>query len=253
MKLIVVILSLLMVGCYNKVSAPEPAPEVITTNATIAQLKRICSSGVITFTPNLPVVITGTVISSDKESYINGAIYIDDGTATAKLLVGIYDSFSIYPEGSQISISMTGLTAGIEDHQLSIGLVYENSKTLYAIKSSVILDKHITCKNSINKIEPQVCSISDIDTDLCGKLITINSLNYVYTCYEENYRGKYFRFCDTEENFIYVYIDQYAAGFKNVPPQEPSDITGIVTYQKVPFDTKECFVILPRGSKDIWN
>ena len=253
MKHIITILALLLTGCYNRAPIPEPAPEEITTNATIAQVKEMCNNEIITFTPNLPIVITGTVISSDKESYISGAIYIDDGTATAKLLVGVYDSYSIYPEGSQISILLTGLSANLYNHQLTIGLLQEKFNELYAIKSHVLLDKHITCKNSINKIEPKVCDITDISTDFCGKLVTINSLNYVYTCYEENYRGKYLRFCDSDDNFIYVYIDQYAAGFKNVPPQETSDITGIVTYQKVPFDTKECFVILPRGSKDIWN
>lgn len=252
MRLIIAILSLLMVSCYNKPSVPEPLPEGPVANADIEQLKTMCSKQTTTFTPATPLAIHGTVISCDKEGYINGAIYIDDGSATAKLLVGIYDSNSIYPEGAQISITMPGLSAKIDNHQLVIGLKSENSEELYPIKSIVILDKHIICKNSLNKIEPQQYKIPELSTDICGKLITINDLSYVYTCYEEGYQGKYLRFCSSDEDFVYIYIDNYAAGFTTIPPVQPTNISGILTHTAVPFDDNHCFVILPRRSSDIW-
>lgn len=253
MRLIVTLLSLLLSGCYNRASDPELDSAPVTANITIAKLKSICNSEIITFTATAPVVVSGTVISCDKQGYINGAIYIDDGTATAKVLVDIYDSFSFYPEGCKISITMVDLSAQIADSQLTIGQLSKRDNSLIGFKSIVTLDKHITRYSSIDKIEPLNCTISQIDNSLCGKLVSINDLNYVYTCYEEHYKGKYLRFCDSDQNFIYIYIDNYASGFSNLPPIEATDVTGIVTYQNVPFDQNNCFVILPRRSSDIWH
>lgn len=252
MKLAIYILTLLFVSCYNKAVTPEPAPEVLTTNATIAQLKKMCNTAPLSFTATAPVTISGTVVSSDKEGYISGAIYIDDGTATAKILVSVYDLHSIYPLGARITLYMPELTAAIIDNQLSIGLTY-NGDEPYPIKSIVLLDKHITCSNSTYPVEPLICTVDELTPSLCGKLVTINSMTYVYTCYEEGYDGKYLRFSDSNENFTYVYIDNYAAGFSNIPPQSPTQITGIVTYQNVPFDKQNQIVLLPRSSKDIWQ
>ena len=252
MKLVVYILSLLFVSCYNKAATPEPTPEVTTTNATIAQLKKMCINSPISFTVTAPVTVSGTVVSSDKEGYISGAIYIDDGTSTAKILVGIYDSHSIYPIGARITIYMPELTAAIIDNQLTIGLTYNGSEP-YPLKSVVLLDKHISCSNNIQTIEPMVCKAGELNEELCGKLVTIKDLEYQYTCYEENFKGKYLRFTDSDDNFAYIYIDNYAAGFSNLPPQTTTDITGIVVYQNVPFDTNDLIILLPRSSRDIWH
>ena len=52
---------------------------------------------------------------------------------------------------------------------------------------------------------------------------------------------------------LVIYIDNYAAGFSNLPPQTTTDITGIVVYQNVPFDTNDLIILLPRSSRDIWH
>ena len=48
---------------------------------------------------NEPLVVGGYVISSDEESNFYKSLVVDDGTAAIEIMVGLYDSFNLYPLG----------------------------------------------------------------------------------------------------------------------------------------------------------
>ena len=253
MKIIVAILSILLVGCYNRYSAPEAIDDINSTNATIAALKQMCDRNILTFTDNAKITITGTVLSCDKEGFISNALYIDDGTATAKVLTGIYNAYVIYPEGSQISIYLPALSAKIENYQLVIGMTddRDNSK-LAEMDSQVILDKHITRHSTLNSVEPQLCAIYELTTFLCGKLVRLSDMTFIDTYEDEqNPAGKYCTLCDTKGNFAYLYIDPYSMGYNKPLPKDAVDITAIVTYGYIPQINSYGIILIPRRCSDI--
>ena len=252
MKQWLVALLLLFVGCQRAGVIAGSDLEGVKVNTTIADLYRMCVGGAVSFNGSLGVVARGTVISCDKEGYISKELYIDDGTATAKVLVGLYNSYCIYPEGVEITIYMPGLSATVENHQLVIG-VMNSSGQIRTIDSEVVLDKHILCSSTLNPIAPQLIVPTELDTSMCGKLVTLEQMSYVYTCYEAGDEGEYLRFTDAADNCVYIYIDKYAVGFNDLPPQHPTTITGVAVCRRVPFSEQIETILLPRRRSDIWQ
>lgn len=253
MKLIVAILSLLFVGCYNNCPTPEAVADTNTVNTPIAVLKQMCDNNILTFTESAKIIISGTVISCDKEGFINDAIYIDDGTATAKVLTGIYNSYAIYPEGSQITIYLPALSAKIENYQLVIGIIdNRDNRKLAEMDSQVILDRHITRHSALSTVEPQLCTINELTTLLCGKLVRLSDITFIETYEDEqNPTGKYCSLSDTNGNMAYLYIDSYSMGYNKPLPQGAVDITAIVTYNFIPQSGSYGIILIPRRSSDI--
>ena len=252
MKQVLIALLLLFVGCQRAGVIGSSDLENVEANATLADIYQMCVGGAISFNGSLEVAVCGTVISCDKEGYINKELYIDDGTATAKVLVGLYNSYCIYPEGVEITIYMPGLSAVIENNQLVIG-VKGSSGTIRTIDSEVVLDKHILCSATLNAVAPQLITTAEIDSPLCGKLVTLEQMSYVYTCYEEGDEGKYLRFADDQGGYAYIYIDKYAVGFNDLPPQQPTTITGVAVCRRVPYSDEVETILLPRRRSDIWQ
>lgn len=252
MKQVLIALLLLFAGCQRTGVIGGSDLEDVKTNATIADIYQMCVGGAISFNGSLEVVACGTVISCDKEGYISKELYIDDGTATAKVLVGPYNSYCIYPEGVEITIYMPGLSAVIENHQLVIGKM-DSSGTMRTIDSEVVLDKHILCSATLNPIAPKLITAQELDASMCGKLVALEQMSYAYTCYEEGDDGKYLRFADDQDGFAYIYIDKYAVGFNDLPPQQPTTITGIAVCRRVPFSDEVETILLPRRRSDIWQ
>lgn len=234
-------------GCYNSKSTPGHNQPSVTANTTLAQLRSICTGSKVTFNAAMPIVVSGTVISCDKEGYISQSLYIDDGSATAKIRIGAYNSYSLYPEGTKITLKMTGLTATVVNHQLTIGL----GEQLRTIDSFPLLDRYISCSAELQSVEPTPLRATELTPEMCGKLVALEQMSYAYTAYEDNYTGKYLRFHDPELNHAYIYISQYAIGFNDLMPQQPTTIRGILCYESTPMENKLIPVIYPRRRSDL--
>ena len=253
MKYFVAILSLLLVGCGHHYPTPDNTDNTSSTNTSIAALKQMCDNNIITFTESSKISITGTVISTDKQGYISGAIYIDDGTATAKVLTGIYNSYVVYPEGAEITIYLPALSAKIENYQLTIGLADDRDKSqLTEMDSQVVLDRHITRHATKKDTTAQPRTINELSTLLCGKLVTISDLYFIGSYEDEqNPIGKLCSLSNTAGDVTYLYIDKYSVGYNKPLPKEAVDITAIVTYGYIPQSGQYDTILLPRCSSEI--
>ena len=121
-----ILISFLLSGCYNHYNNPEQSDNSLAAHTTISTLYPMCSVGVLTIEESLKV--KGRVVSNDCDKYFNGELYIDDGTATAKLMIDQYSLYTRYPEGVEISVDLKGFAIAQKDHILQIGLPSANNK-----------------------------------------------------------------------------------------------------------------------------
>ena len=248
-----ILISFLLSGCYNHYNNPEQSDNSLAAHTTISTLYPMCSVGVLTIEESLKV--KGRVVSNDCDKYFNGELYIDDGTATAKLMIDQYSLYTRYPEGVEISVDLKGFAIAHKDHILQIGLPSANNKRVVDdIVSQATLNKNITIGNSISTLHPKEYNISELNTSLCGKLITTNrAVHHPADSTDTYFAGGYHRFCDRDSNFIHIYIDKNSSGAGRILPQEEISLTGIITCKTDHLRDSTTLIIVPRRDSDIWQ
>ena len=248
-----ILLSLLSLGCYNHYNNPEKSDNALTAHTTISTLYPMCSVGALTIEESLK--IKGRVVSNDRDKYFNSELYIDDGTATAKLMIDQYSLYTHYPEGVEISVELKGFAIAQRDQILQIGLPSTSSnRVVDNIKSQVTLNKNITTGSSINTLHPKEYNISELNTSLCGKLITTNrAVHHPADSTDTYFADGYHRFCDRDSNFIHIYIDTNSTGAGRLLPKEEISLTGIITCKTDRLRDSTTLIIIPRRDSDIWK
>lgn len=248
----ILLLSILFTCCYNNHKAPEIGSESSEDRVTIAEFYEMCSDNWVQ-PINKDISISGVVISSDSQSFISKAIYICDGTGSAKICTNMNQISSLYPEGAKITVHLNDLAAKIIDYQLNIGLKDSRNPTqLINIASEVLADRFISCDTTLQPISPKVVSCPTLTTLLCGELVTVENLRHSPISEADTYiAGGYHRFCDSSGNHLYIYIDPYSIAAGRNLPQDEISITGIVTYVSTLHDEHNQIVILPRYCGDI--
>ena len=196
-------------------------------------------------------VVTDNVL--DPDGFEEDETIGNTGTATAKVLTGIYNSYVVYPEGAEITIYLPALSAKIENYQLTIGLADDRDKSqLTEMDSQVILDRHITRHATKKDTTAQLCTINELSTLLCGELVTISDLYFIDSYEDEqNPTGKLCTLSNTAGDVTYLYIDKYSVGYNKTMPKEAVDITAIVTYGYIPQSGQYDTILLPRCSSEI--
>ncbi len=74
-----------------------------------------------------PTVITGYVISSDREGNVYKTIVVDDGTGAIPISVNSYSLYNSYPQGVRLAIDLTGFYIGNYRGYQMVGSVNESS------------------------------------------------------------------------------------------------------------------------------
>lgn len=245
-----ILLSITLSACYNSHREPESEADSTPVYTTIAELYTVCNTDILL--PQIDITIKGSVISSDRHGYISKELYIDDGTAAAKILIDMYNIDSIYPVGAQITINLKSLAVTERDYIVQIGLPDSNdSSAIDRIASQVVLDRHITRDNTTAAIAPKTAIVSDITTHICGRLVTLENMTHVPTSAEDtNIAGGFHRFCNKYDRAVYIYIDPYSNGFGKMLPDTPITITGIVCYSTTIYDEHSVVYLLPRYNSD---
>lgn len=249
---IILLLTILLTGCYNNHKVPEFGTESSEDRVTIAEFYDMCSGNRV-LPIETEISVSGVVISSDSQSFINKAIYFYDGTCAAKICINMSQTSSLYPEGATITVHLKDLAVKIIDYQLNIGIKDSRNPTaIVPIASEVLVDRFITCDTTMQPVLPKVISCSALSTLLCGEVVTIENMHYAPTSEDETYiAGGYHRFCDNSGNHLYIYIDPYSAAAGRYLPQNEVTITGIVTWVSTLNDEHNQIVILPRYCGDI--
>ena len=243
---------ILFIGCYDNHKEPESLGQQQIGTTTIANVYAMCnSSNVVPIKADIS--IRGVVVSSDSQSFINKAIYIDDGTATAKICINMSQSSSLYPEGARVTVLLKGLVVTIRDYQLHIAVRDSKKPTeIDGIQSEVLLDRHISCEDTPYPLEPQIVQPHQLSSLLCGKLVRVEGMRHSPTSEVDTYiAGGFHRFANLQGDYTYIYIDPYSAAVDKVLPSGEIAITGIVTWHSDIFGDTNAIALLPRYKSDI--
>lgn len=233
-------------GCYdNHSNSPTDETSADRGNCTLAQLRSLCKEGHFYTIPNGTCV--GRVTSSDEEGNFYRSLYIEDESGGAEILLGLYNNHTQYPVGLEITTHLEGLAATINNGLLQIGLTPESYDiSLREIEPQELIDRHIIRGNDITPIEPIRCSITELETTMCGRLIRIDGL-----CHSPiDEEREYYRFTDSNGEVIYAYISEYAT---LKPSLSANSLTGILRLETVVANEDKHFTIAPRFEYDFTN
>ena len=243
---------ILFVGCYDYHKEPDAVSKQHIVTTTISELRTLCNGDQV-LPIETDISVRGVVVSSDNQSFINKAIYIDDGTATAKICVNMSQTSSLYPEGARVTVLLKGLAITIDDYQLHIAVRDSQEPTkIKGIESEVLLDRHISCEDTSYPVEPQTIPPHELSSLLCGKLVRLEGMRHSPTNEADIYiAGGFHRFANLQGNHAYIYIDEYSAAYGKILPSTEITLTGIVTWHSEIFDEPNAIALLPRYKSDI--
>ena len=248
----ILLCQILFIGCYDSHKEPDAFGKQHIVTTTIAELKTSCNGNQV-----LPIEsdisVRGVVVSSDSQSFINKAIYIDDGTATAKICVNMNQSSSLYPEGAMVTVLLNGLAVTIDDYQLHIAVRDSEEPTkIKGIESEVLLNKYLSCEDTPYPPEPQVLQPHELSSLYCGKLVRLEGMTHSPTNEADIYiAGGFHRFANQRGEHVYIYIDEYSAAYGEILPDTEITLTGIVTWHSEIFGVPNAIALLPRYKSDI--
>lgn len=206
---------------------------------------------------NEPYIAGGYVISSDEESNFYKSLVIDDGTAAIEIMVGLYDSFNLYPLGYYIEIDLLGCGAGRHYGVVQVGRPAKEYGSFQAeyFASRVLLDKHVAIFTDYQEVKSYVVGIDALEESLCGRLVTIEGLQLASAnhpdAWKVNLDGEwlgYNFFEDKEGHTIVVYTSEYATYGEHLIPEGELLITGILQCGVV--DGEACFMLKMRYEED---
>ncbi len=242
-------------GCrdYDELGKKDdPTP---TTNLSLGELRRLVADKTITI--NQDIVVGGYVTTSDREENFYRTFCIEDQTAGAEIMAGLYDLHNIFPEGYYVTVSLKGCTVALHNGILQIGRQaqpYSAYPTEY-FASRAILDKYIRCHDSHQPVSPKPQTIEALNQELCGCLIVINELSLQSEQYADNWlvnhEGQwqgYNIFSNSEGDIIATYTSDYATFAHHFIPQGTLSMTGILQYGKIA--DIQCYIIKIRDEND---
>lgn len=243
---------ILFIGCYDSHKEPDAFGKQHLVTTTIAELYTLCSGNQV-LPIEVDMTIRGVVVSSDSQSFINKVVYIDDGTATAKICIDMSQSSSLYPEGAMMTVLLKGLAISIKDYQLQVGFRDSKEPTqIVGIESEVLLNKYISCEDTPYPPEPQLVQPHELSSLLCGKLVRLEGMRYSPISEGDFYiAGGFHRFANQQGGYTYIYIDPYSAAYGEVLPSTEVTLTGIVTWHSDIFGLTNTIALLPRYKSDI--
>ena len=241
-------------GCKSY-DDPSTQTASVTPNISLQQLREFVADNIVTIEQEL--IVGGYVTSCDRAENFYRTFTFEDSTAAAELMAGLYDLHNIYPQGYYITVSLKGCTVAIHNGTLQIGREaksYSNYPTDY-FYTRLLLDRHITTHDTYQPITPAPHSISTLNEELCGRLVSVGGVRLCSGDYLDSWKvnteGKwsgYNIFRDAEGEIIVVLTSEYATYAEHCVPTAEVVLTGIV--QCGDFDGRKCFFIKMRDEKD---
>lgn len=254
MALVGIISLIIVTGC-RRYEAPPANSTTLTPDMTLVALSNMLGDRTITI--DSEITVGGYVTSSDEESNFHKTIMIDDGTAAAEVMVGIYDAYRLYPPGHYLAVRLAGCGIGRHYGVMQIGMPaeqYSSFPTDY-FASRVLLDRHVVLCDNRHTIPPRPMCIGDLTEDMCGLLVRIDGLTPASHLFPDawkvNQQGAwagYNFFQDADGQFVVVYTSDYADYAESMIPSGELSLTGIVQYGSVAGD--KYFMIKMRYEDD---
>lgn len=152
----------------------------IPVNSTLKAVKALYNGS----TPTLidsDFTVAAIVTADDRSGAFYKQIVVQDSTAGIVVLLGRNGLYNDYPIGRKIYIHCKGLYLGAYGKFMQLGFTPDNTNALSDIPAAYIA-KHIVKANTGNQVTPVKVNIADLNSlnpDLLGKLIQIDSAEFV--------------------------------------------------------------------------
>ena len=181
--LITIVMSSLVTPACRSFDEPTLKQSVRKANITLQSF--VEKVGERSLVINEPYIAGGYVISSDEESNFYKSLVIDDGTAAIEIMVGLYDSFNLYPLGYYIEIDLLGCGAGRHYGVVQVGRPAKEYGSFQAeyFASRILLDKHVAIFDDYQEVKKTMVSMerkreSNIDFLRFICMLMVVSLHY---------------------------------------------------------------------------
>ncbi len=219
-------------GCYDsRFDAPAAGSPCEAVTETIATLRERYAGSA--FTVTSPVVVAGTVTSSDREGNFYRSFCIEEKGAALEIMAGIDQLHNDFPEGCRVVLRLEGLTVGESRGVLQVGRApqAESGYEVDYLGSRAALDRHVSrCGEALEPIVPERLSIGELTPGRAGTLVRIDRVRYTPEDLSAVTWAGYKRFTDEEGNEIHTYVRTYADFADEEVPVGWVSLAGILQY-----------------------
>ncbi len=248
----------LLSGCYDSFGdgGSEPTDDTPTPNVTTQQLSEMLESESLIIYDDM--IVQGSVTSTDRNGNFYKSFIIERYGYGLEILEGLYDSYVHHDVGCVVSIKLQGLIISRYLGVLRVGVIPDEGSyyTSDYMSSDVVIDEHIFSSNEYEIIEPHVVEIGELDEDMCGRLICVESLQHLPSDSDTQpytWEG-YQQFVDNYGNSIWSYTSEYANFSLLSIPQDRVCLCGILQWGSISgVSGGEQYILKMRGVDDCIN
>lgn len=170
---------LLLFACscsYNRFDEPESDPVTLPLPNMPLGTLRALYPGYPVEVSGREIVLSGHVNTSDEASNFYRSFIVEDGSGAVEVRAGLYDLYHRYAPGQQVVIAANGLTLGMENGVLQLGLASDRYPTDYMDHRTVI-ERYVYRGEELRKVHPRLAEPRELRPEWCGTLVRIDGLS----------------------------------------------------------------------------
>ncbi|MFR9524039.1 MAG: DUF5689 domain-containing protein [Rikenellaceae bacterium] len=206
---------------------------------SIASLRNIeTNSRSVLITQN--ITLEGTITANDKYGEFYNSLIAEDQSGAVKIMCEVENSYQLYPFGTHVSISCSGLYLNNQYGAISLGTEPTSDYTLDYISQSKVGQYIKTLDNESSAPQPLITtigSLTPLHTYMYVELsdIMINNEDNIATfCQRDSSTGRtvdtYHTITDSLGNTAELAVDRLCSYADATLPATPCTIQAIVTY-----------------------
>jgi len=153
---------------------PRFGAQAPTPNKTIKQLKDLCTSNLVQV--NQDYIVEGIVNANDESGNLYKQLFLFDESAGLEFKVDATGLYTDFPVGTKVIINCRGLYLGKYGGVVQLGGIYNGS--IGRLTASEFFNK-VFIVNSGNEVIPTETTVSGINDNMVGKLITLSDIQFV--------------------------------------------------------------------------
>jgi len=251
-------------SCQDDIAKPASAYEVpkatLQANTTIMEVKEKFWKNETPYCEEIPVkengehyIISGRVISADREGNVFKCLYLRDETAAIPISINTYNLWLTYRVGQEIVLDLTGMYIGRYAGLLQLGFPkWKDSANNFepTFMAPEFFDEHRQLNGlpEPSKVEPLLIeSIDMLNTNAAltngeflrqwqGQLVRINNVHFknadgtATLCAEYHSSGENQPIVDANGSELNIRTSGYASFWNTVLPSGSGDVVGILGY-----------------------
>ena len=152
---------------------PRFGAQAPTPNKTIAELKALCTSNLVQV--NQDYIVEGIINANDESGNLYKQLFIFDESAGLEFKVDVAGLYTDFPVGTKVIINCRGLYLGKYGGVVQLGGLYNGS--IGRLTASEFYNK-VFIVSSGNEVTSTETTVSGINDNMIGKLITISDIQF---------------------------------------------------------------------------